>query len=110
MGVPNSDVIMLIGISPLIMFLAKSSDKSNSMPPTSMVAGITLTLSLPVSSRARCGTTRPTHPTIPTTLTLAAVIMVDNDITINLMSLKFTPSVTALSSSNETIFNCHLIR
>ena len=96
------------GISALVRHLARVSEISMNIPPSTMDKGITLLLSLPVRSLDKCGIISPHHPIRPQVDTTAAVIRAAEAIMISLTLLILSPSETASSSPKERIFSLYL--
>ena len=84
-----------------------SSTSSKNEPPISMDAGMSARWSAPTKKRARCGTIRPTQPTMPATATDADVSSVANAMTKSRVARTSMPSDCASSSPSAMTLMRH---
>lgn len=64
-GVPKNPVTADSGISEAVKLLEIISHIMAKIPPSKIVNGMVLRVSLPTNNRAKCGTINPIQPTIP---------------------------------------------
>ena len=96
------------GISALLSERDRSSIASIKIAPAMKQAGISFTWSLPAMSLVACGTTRPTQPIFPLTLTCTAIRAVQSARIVQRRNLTSTPSTRKSSSFRLSRLNLHL--
>ena len=100
-GVPTKAVITLKGSSEPSKPLTKLSTISKKIPPHKNEVTDNLPKSAPTRILAICGSIRPIQPIIPQMLTAETVIIVEEHIIINFVSLTLTPIDIASSAPND---------